>query len=51
MLSQLEELFDDPKTISKIKAKLPYLFKIAELDSSRTGKDYSNSGEETRTQL
>ena len=38
MLSQLAELFDDPKTISKIQVKLPYLFQIAELDSSRAGK-------------
>lgn len=38
MSSRLEELFNDEKTTEKIKRKLPYLFQIAELESSRAGK-------------
>lgn len=38
MLPKLANLFDDPITISKVQTKLPYLFQIAELDSSRAGK-------------
>ena len=38
MPSRLLELFEDPKIIQKIKTRLPYLFQIAELESSRAGK-------------
>ena len=38
MLPKLANLFNDPTTIFKVRAKLPYLFQIAELDSSRAGK-------------
>lgn len=34
----IKSLFDDERTISKIKTRLPYLFQIAELESSRAGK-------------
>lgn len=32
------ELFEDEKLIEKIKRRLPYLFQLAELESSRAGK-------------
>jgi len=38
MSSRLKEIFKDPLLVSKIKARLPYLFQIAELESSRAGK-------------
>lgn len=38
MSSRLLELFEDPRIIQKIKTRLPYLFQIAELESSRAGK-------------
>lgn len=38
MLKVLEELFSDKKTIKKIQTKLPELFHIAEIESSRAGK-------------
>lgn len=34
----LEELFRDKQLVEKIKKKLPYMFHIAELESSRAGK-------------
>ena len=34
----IKSLFDDERTILKIKTRLPYLFQIAELESSRAGK-------------
>lgn len=37
-MAKLDELFEDPVIVSKIKAKLPYLFQLAELESSRAGK-------------
>jgi len=38
MSSRLLELFEDDIFVGKIKAKLPYLFSLAELESSRAGK-------------
>ncbi|MBI2470513.1 MAG: ThaI family type II restriction endonuclease [Planctomycetes bacterium] len=32
------EIFGDEKLIAKIKRRLPYLFQLAELESSRAGK-------------
>lgn len=37
-MSKLAEIFEDEKLITKIKKRLPYLFQIAELESSRAGK-------------
>jgi len=38
MASRLIEIFEDEKIVKKIKNKLPYLFQLAELESSRAGK-------------
>jgi len=38
MPSRLIEIFEDIKLIEKIKKRLPYLFQLAELESSRAGK-------------
>lgn len=38
MASRLSEIFEDKKLVEKIKSRLPYLFQIAELESSRAGK-------------
>jgi len=38
MPSPLIELFKDKNIVNKIKRKLPYLFQLAELESSRAGK-------------
>jgi hypothetical protein len=38
MPSRILELFEDEVLIEKIKRKLPYLFHIAEIESSRAGK-------------
>lgn len=38
MPTQLIEIFEDENLIGKIKRRLPYLFQIAELESSRAGK-------------
>jgi hypothetical protein len=38
MTSRLSEFFEDKKLIEKIKKRLPYLFQLAELESSRAGK-------------
>jgi hypothetical protein len=38
MASRLTELFEDKRIIEKIKKRLPYLFQLAELESSRAGK-------------
>lgn len=38
MSSHLEELFEDEKLVKKIKDRLPYLFQLAEMESSRAGK-------------
>ncbi|MHB9295821.1 hypothetical protein PilKf_01573 [Pillotina sp. SPG140] len=37
MESVINKLFDDEKVVSKIKTKLPQLFYVAELESSRAG--------------
>jgi len=34
----LTEIFEDEKLVEKIKRRLPYLFQLAELESSRAGK-------------
>jgi len=38
MQSPLVQLFEDKETIRKIKNRLPYLFQLAESESSRAGK-------------
>ncbi|MEA3432414.1 MAG: ThaI family type II restriction endonuclease [candidate division WOR-3 bacterium] len=38
MSSRLIEIFEDEKLVSRIKERLPYLFQLAELESSRAGK-------------
>jgi len=38
MSSRLIEIFEDTKLVNRIKNKLPYLFQLAELESSRAGK-------------
>jgi len=38
MPSRLIEIFEDEKLTAKIKKRLPYLFQLAELESSRAGK-------------
>ena len=37
-MSHLVKIFEDGKLIEKIKKRLPYLFQLAELESSRAGK-------------
>lgn len=38
MLSRLIEIFEDEKLVEKVKKRMPYLFQLAELESSRAGK-------------
>jgi len=38
MPNRLIEIFEDKKLVEKIKRRLPYLFQLAELESSRAGK-------------
>lgn len=38
MSNPLIEIFEDEKLVEKIKRRLPYLFQLAELESSRAGK-------------
>ena len=38
MASRLVEIFEDKKVVDKIGKRLPYLFQLAELESSRAGK-------------
>ena len=38
MLSRLIEIFRDEKLVEKVKRRLPYLFQLAELESSRAGR-------------
>ena len=38
MTSRLDEIFVDKQLINRIKKRLPYLFQVAELESSRAGK-------------
>jgi len=38
MSSRLTEIFEDEKLVDKIRKRLPYLFQLAELESSRAGK-------------
>ena len=39
MPKKIEEMFEDRKVREKIKKRLPYLFRLAELESSRAGKN------------
>jgi len=38
MAGRLVELFEDEKLVQKVQRQLPYLFQLAELESSRAGK-------------
>lgn len=38
MASRVSEIFDDQRLVEKIKRRLPYLFQLAEIESSRAGK-------------
>lgn len=38
MTSRVKVIFEDEEIIQKIQARLPYLFQLAELESSRAGK-------------
>jgi len=38
MVSRLAEMFEDAKLVEKIRRQLPYMFQLAELESSRAGK-------------
>ncbi len=38
MSSRLIEIFEDEKLVEKIKRRLPYMFQLAELESSRAGR-------------
>lgn len=38
MTKHLAKIFEDQKLVDKIKKRLPYLFQIAEIESSRAGK-------------
>ncbi|NWG01404.1 MAG: ThaI family type II restriction endonuclease [Syntrophaceae bacterium] len=38
MSSRLIEMFEDEKLVEKIKGRLPYLFQLAKLESSRAGR-------------
>ena len=38
MSSRLKEIFEDEKLVEKIKKRLPYLFQLAEIESSRAGR-------------
>jgi len=38
MLNHLAKIFEDQKLVDKIKKRLPYLFQLAEIESSRAGK-------------
>ena len=37
-MKQISHIFQDPRIVNKIKQKLPYIFQIAEIESSRAGK-------------
>jgi hypothetical protein len=38
MSSRLIEIFEDKKLVEKIERRLPYLFQLAESESSRAGR-------------
>jgi len=38
MASRLGEIFEDERLVNRVRNKLPYLFQLAELESSRAGK-------------
>ena len=37
-MSWLIEVFEDEELVGRVKGRLPYLFQLAELESSRAGK-------------
>jgi len=37
-MNKIKELFDDTKLVQRIQDRLPYLFQLAELDSTRGGR-------------
>lgn len=41
MSSRVIEIFEDQKLVEKIKRRMPFLFQLAELESSRAGKNLS----------
>ncbi len=45
MPRRLAEIFEDEKLVEKIKRRLPYLFQLTELESSRAGKPVMEVGE------
>lgn len=45
MPHRLAEIFEDEKLVEKIKRRLPRLFQLAELESSRAGKTGMEVGE------
>ncbi len=38
MIDQLKQMFEDEKMVERIKSKLPYMFFIAEVEMSKSGK-------------
>jgi len=38
MLNKVSDILEDEELVAKIKRRLPYLFNLAELESSRAGK-------------
>src|SRR4030043_2363344 len=44
MAGKLTEIFTDKNLVEKIRKRLPYLFQLAELESSRAGKNGSEVG-------
>ncbi|OYD16321.1 hypothetical protein CH330_02920 [candidate division WOR-3 bacterium JGI_Cruoil_03_51_56] len=38
MSSRLKEVFEDAALVERIKSRLPYMFQLAELESSRAGR-------------
>ncbi len=47
MARRLVEIFEDKKLVDKIGKRLPYLFQLAELESSRAGKVGMEVGSQT----
>lgn len=43
MSSRLVEIFEDEKIVNKIKSRLPYLFKIAELEKFKSRQSWNGS--------
>jgi len=51
MASRLIDIFEDEKLVEKVKKRLPYLFQLAELESSRAGKTGMEVGSVCETAL